>query len=307
MLSLNRTKLKNKKLLIHAHDAIIKKDIESVQKCLKKIFNKPKQECQTLLNQPIPVKVCGPFSKGNTLLHACIQNGIGLPIIDDLLINGADLNQKNEVGEAPLHSAVRYGNLRVAKLLLHYGADVNLANGKMNTPLLLALNLHNTFSGTIKTNRGDVYRMPFSAHLWIPLFMSQNIDVNVSNGANQTVKSLIEADPNLKKTYEDALRAQQTHIQRQVLAKRKEKQQKFLKVNNENYSNSHTHLPVELCDMIFKIQLENPPSDLLVQDARNIAFAQMKAKNARLPKKFYSQQHLDTHEHSRSKEYKPKM
>ena len=58
-------------------------------------------------------------------------------IVKLLLINGADVNIKNHIGETPLHIAARYEMEYIAKLLLHYNADIYIRNNRNETAINL--------------------------------------------------------------------------------------------------------------------------------------------------------------------------
>ncbi|KAJ6231432.1 cyclin-dependent kinase inhibitor 2c-related [Anaeramoeba flamelloides] len=68
------------------------------------------------------------FYPKTPLCQSIIHNH--LPNIKLFLKNGADPNLKSAGGNAPLHSALTYGllNLDLLKLLVEYGADLNLKN-----------------------------------------------------------------------------------------------------------------------------------------------------------------------------------
>jgi ankyrin repeat protein len=56
-----------------------------------------------------------------------------------LIAAGADPNVNDKSGVAPLHRAVRSRCAAAVKVLLESGADVDAANGRGSTPLLLAM------------------------------------------------------------------------------------------------------------------------------------------------------------------------
>jgi len=56
-------------------------------------------------------------------------------IIRALIAQGADANQKDKLGETPLHYAAEHGSRLVAELLITNGANVNIKNNNGETPL----------------------------------------------------------------------------------------------------------------------------------------------------------------------------
>ena len=74
-------------------------------------------------------------------------------IIRLLLRMGAQVNLQNCVGETPLHIAARHEMDYIVKLLLHYNADVHIANKNDNTALDLTKdNLYSHVKNFIKEN-----------------------------------------------------------------------------------------------------------------------------------------------------------
>jgi ankyrin repeat protein len=71
---------------------------------------------------------------GLTPLHSAAF--IGHKEIAELLIaKGADLNAKSDDGYTPLHAAALYGHTEIAELLIEEGADVNAKKNSGRTPL----------------------------------------------------------------------------------------------------------------------------------------------------------------------------
>ena len=59
-------------------------------------------------------------------------------LVDLFLAKGCDVNEPDEAGYTPLHSAVKYGKADLVKLLIEKGASVNAKNVAGETPLKLA-------------------------------------------------------------------------------------------------------------------------------------------------------------------------
>ena len=60
----------------------------------------------------------------NTPLHGAAAYG-RIRVVKLLLAKGADVNKGNEGGERPLHYAARHGHIKVMKILLENGANVS--------------------------------------------------------------------------------------------------------------------------------------------------------------------------------------
>ena len=67
---------------------------------------------------------------GDTALHKARNEETAL-----ILAELTDVNIKNNKGRSPLHSAARWGYIRVIQHLLDRGADVNAQDAEGNTPL----------------------------------------------------------------------------------------------------------------------------------------------------------------------------
>jgi len=83
----------------------------------------------------------GSAYRGQTPLHFAISTGESVEKIKFILQNGGrdKINSFDGDGYAPLHRAVQFGNLNVVKLLVEYGANINLAQDEeLKTPLDLA-------------------------------------------------------------------------------------------------------------------------------------------------------------------------
>lgn len=61
------------------------------------------------------------------LIHTCCENG-HLPLVEELLEVGLDINTKDSAGNTPLHIAAGAGHVNVLRFLLMKGCDVNAIN-----------------------------------------------------------------------------------------------------------------------------------------------------------------------------------
>jgi hypothetical protein len=101
---------------------------------------------KTLITMGANVKHCtGP---GQTYLHDISlftrndQNVIYTAQLVQLFIkNGADVNQKDNEGNTPLHWAVKFGSPQIVKILLDNKAQLDLKNNNNCMPINLALQL----------------------------------------------------------------------------------------------------------------------------------------------------------------------
>lgn len=62
-----------------------------------------------------------------------------------LLLNGADINAKNDDGNTALHSTAALGMSNVVQYLINHGADIDVKNLKDQTPLDLAEKFGNEY------------------------------------------------------------------------------------------------------------------------------------------------------------------
>ena len=90
-----------------------------------------------LLAKGTPVDTVDEY--GNTALYRCIYGTKYNPVVEFLLNNGADPNQKNKYGSPILHKAVRWeNNLFNVKSLVKAGANVSARDTFSRTPLMEA-------------------------------------------------------------------------------------------------------------------------------------------------------------------------
>ena len=83
----------------------------------------------------IPPLQCAVYWKSPSTVAALLSARLKFPDIISRALTALD----SVSGYAPLHTAVRYGTLECARLLIDAGADVNVWSRDMNTPLELAV------------------------------------------------------------------------------------------------------------------------------------------------------------------------
>jgi ankyrin repeat protein len=91
-------------------------------------------------------------------------------VIRELILEGADINISDRLGETPLHYAAQHGNAYVAEVLITNGADVNAKNNAGETPLHCA-----TFWG---------YQQ------MVELLIANGADITAKNSEGQTVMDI---------------------------------------------------------------------------------------------------------------------
>lgn len=79
----------------------------------------------------------------NTLLHLAARNKSSPKILAMLLAVKPNIEARNAEGDKPLHVACRYGNMPVIEQLVKLGAELNIGNNKGETPVMLAVGYSN--------------------------------------------------------------------------------------------------------------------------------------------------------------------
>jgi ankyrin repeat protein len=138
--------------------------------------------------KPLPVITGNPNAvvgkDGETRLHVAAKNG-NAPLVEALILAGADVNKSNKYGFTPLYS----GHVDVVKLLLENGADVNHISEYGATPLHTAsMNGHVEAIKVLLANGANV-NQPLDGG-WTPLHTASGsgyidvVKVLLVNGAN---------------------------------------------------------------------------------------------------------------------------
>lgn len=86
------------------------------------------------------VDVNGKGFNGNTALHFATTFGSPeMPIAKLLVENGADVNAKNNDGTPPIYAAATWGNVESIRFLVEHGADADVVDEFLLTPLVCAM------------------------------------------------------------------------------------------------------------------------------------------------------------------------
>ena len=125
------------------------------------------------------------------LLHKAIQHG-SVQDVQELILQGTDINAMNEMDESPLYLAVKLDKVSIVKILLQHGADVNCKKPTLETPLHLAAGrglemVEMLISKGAKIEAKDLHgRTPF----WCAALYGQyfNLEILYRNGANAEVQ-----------------------------------------------------------------------------------------------------------------------
>lgn len=125
-----------------------------------------------LISMKADVNLQGGQYKFTPLMTAISNNRFS--VVKLLLENGALVNHKIE-GETELHFAVRHtDNMKIVRLLVEYGSNVNARNAYESTPLIVAVSA---------TNRGHPPKVNDTV---IRFLLKSGADVNAINQLNKT-------------------------------------------------------------------------------------------------------------------------
>jgi ankyrin repeat protein len=103
-------------------------------------------------------------------------------IVEVLLIHGANVNAKNNMGVTPLHIAVSSGDVKIVKMLIKYGAYVNARDDEGNTPLHYA-----TYFACVRAL--SLVDLPDSIKLFLENCVAPTIKLLLENGADPTIRN----------------------------------------------------------------------------------------------------------------------
>ena len=76
--------------------------------------------------------------EGKSALFVAANEGC-LPMVEQLLHHGANVNKAGDLQQTPLYRAARHGHTEMVAYLIEYGADVNLADEDGDSPLYRAV------------------------------------------------------------------------------------------------------------------------------------------------------------------------
>ncbi|XP_076285606.1 uncharacterized protein LOC143211647 [Lasioglossum baleicum] len=138
-----RKQLQMVQLLINYGANVNVKDTREKTPIVDAIQNKDKKIIKLLLSNGADIK------EDPKVLCAAVENG-NLKIVEDILTDGADVNMllipNSSIGRRflLLHKAVMQKQVKMAKLLLKYGANVNAKDSEGATPIFYAINKRDT-------------------------------------------------------------------------------------------------------------------------------------------------------------------
>jgi len=107
---------------------------------------------------------------GKTALHYAAEYG-HLEIVELLLVNGANVNRRDDDKATPLYFAAVGGFVDVARLLLDYGADINARDKARESPMdgavffghMNVADLFQSFMAIVEYNMDDHFRLEATA------------------------------------------------------------------------------------------------------------------------------------------------
>ncbi len=136
--------------------------------------------------------------------------------IEDLLKNNSNINinQKNKHGSTPLILATYSGYLKIVKILIENGADINLTSNDNTTPLIWAtVGNHIAIVRYLLNNNADIDakdKHGFTALMWaasknneslVKIFLQYGADTQVKNYNSETAYELAKKAGNIRLFY----------------------------------------------------------------------------------------------------------
>lgn len=116
------------------------------------------------------------------MTHKTLFNeGLTLEEAEELIKNGADVNEQDEYGKTPLFFVK---NKQIVELLIRHGADIHAINYNGNTPLFYAYDIE--ISQLLIDYGADVNAVNINDKTRRPLdnqYLDENVDALISRGA----------------------------------------------------------------------------------------------------------------------------
>jgi len=136
--------------LLRKHGGKTKKELEAAGKSIKPIAEAAKPKPPTAKASDTSIHVAAEAAKpkpptakaSDTSIHVATEAG-NIESVKQAIADGADVNEKNADGVAPLSNAAYFGHKEVVELLITNGADVN-AKFDGRTPLDVVTHPDNT-------------------------------------------------------------------------------------------------------------------------------------------------------------------
>lgn len=126
-----------------SHGANLKLKNKDGQSALFKACNLGREEMIYLLLETLNYNLNEKDSKKETIFMALIRSR-NLNLLEKLPIDDKVIDDKNYLGETPLHIACRSADSKIVKYLLEKKAFVNIKNNTKETPLFYAIESGNT-------------------------------------------------------------------------------------------------------------------------------------------------------------------
>lgn len=117
-------------------------------------------------------------------LHFAVREG-DMDTVRTLVEAGADVNQTSEFGWTPLLTATQNRFYQIGKYLLDHGADPNISNGGGWNPLYIATDNRNIEKGDYPVRQGDMDHLEF-----IKLLLDHGADPNIRMASSTETRTV---------------------------------------------------------------------------------------------------------------------
>lgn len=156
------------------HEAVLSNDVKRVRNLLAKgadINGKEPISDETPLGSLAAQDILGFFSTSSLTMSQTVR------MAKILVQAGADVNSVNYKGDTPLHNAATFHNIPMIEFLISAGANVNSSNGNKWTPLLKITGQFHSGYGSERLD--GIFEV-------IKILLENKADVNVTNNIGMT-------------------------------------------------------------------------------------------------------------------------
>lgn len=122
---------------------------------LQAIATQDETTLERLLEQRVAMNILDPY--GNSILHHAIRTETTPHIVELLLRNGADINVQNNDLDTPLHLAIQTKNTPLVRVLLQFRPDITLKNKAGKSPKKLAEETSRELNALLTRYQGQMF------------------------------------------------------------------------------------------------------------------------------------------------------